>query len=112
MKYIAQPVIVDAYEILVVHQPTEGSTKRQVDCTEDRTFFITPEMTSRITLEPGLFVVIQSDGYVYLNPPEVFYRKYTAQDAVLDGRTPLGDTYVSKEPYRDMDEIRRKGLDR
>lgn len=35
-----------------------------------------PEMTSRMTPVIGDYWVIQSDGYIYLNPKEVFERKY------------------------------------
>jgi hypothetical protein len=36
----------------------------------------TPQMTARMEPKVGDYWVIQSDGYVYLNPKEVFERKY------------------------------------
>lgn len=37
----------------------------------------TPDMTSRMTPVVGDYWVVQSDGYVYLNPKSVFERKYS-----------------------------------
>lgn len=39
-------------------------------------FEATPEMCSRMLPKEGDYIVTQSDGYVYLNPKEVFERKY------------------------------------
>jgi hypothetical protein len=37
----------------------------------------TPEMTARYTPKTDDYWVVQSDGYVYLNPKDVFERKYS-----------------------------------
>jgi hypothetical protein len=94
-KYIGKPVEVQAFEIQVVGEP-DADGNRLATCSEDRTFTITPEMTSRITLEPGLFVVIQADGYMYLNPPDVFYRKYRPADLAVHGDAPHDRPHVPR----------------
>jgi hypothetical protein len=77
-KYIANPVEVDAFEIThvepVVHTPRRVGIPLRLD---DGTHVIaSPEMTSRITPKVGDYWVVQSDGYIYLNPKDVFERKY------------------------------------
>jgi len=76
MKYRANPVEVDAFVIEVVGIPSENG-KRQLDCSEGRRFYATPEMMSRMEPKVGDYFVVQSDGYPYLNPKEVFERKYS-----------------------------------
>lgn len=71
MKYVANPVIVDAFEI------TEILPNNILTLKDGGTAYPTPEMLSRITPVVGDYWVIQEDGYVYLNPKEVFERKYT-----------------------------------
>ncbi len=75
MKYIANPVEVDAFKIekLGGRLPNgdyqlflEGGQKE----------IATKEMCSRMTPQVGDYWVIQSDHYIYLNPKEVFERKY------------------------------------
>lgn len=76
MKYIANPVEVDAHRIIAVEElpSVEGGRKLAL---EDRNGFeATKEMMSRYIPQVGDYVVIQSDGYTYLNPKEVFERKY------------------------------------
>jgi hypothetical protein len=75
MRYEANPVEVDAFTIEKVGDVDENG-KRMLDCSEGRRFFATPEMMSRMTPAPGDYIVIQSDDYVYLNPKQVFERKY------------------------------------
>jgi hypothetical protein len=70
MKYIANPVVVTAHKIV--------SNERlclQLDNGED--FYPTVEMLARITPQIGDYVVTQEDGYQYLNPKDVFERKYS-----------------------------------
>lgn len=110
-KYIAQPVVVDAFVINEVGEPNENGN-RIVTCSEDRTFVVSLDMLARITPQPGDYVVVQqADGYTYLNPKDVFERKYARQDDLLDGRTTLSDgTRFATEPYRDIEELKRRGL--
>jgi hypothetical protein len=75
MKYQANPVIVDAYEITHVSELTENGS-RWLALKDAPGHFATAEMMSRMTPAVGDFWVVQSDGYVYLNPRDVFLRKY------------------------------------
>lgn len=75
-KYRANPVEVDAWKITDVG-PVNAKGNR-VCFSGDRDVFhlATPEQMARMTPNIGDYVVTQSDGYVYLNPKEVFERKY------------------------------------
>ena len=75
MKYIANPVIVDAYEIVSTSMRL-GDKNIYLSFNDHNMFNATPEMTSRMIPKPGDYLVVQSDGYEYLNPKEVFERKY------------------------------------
>jgi hypothetical protein len=77
MKYVANPVKVDAYVIEKVGE-IDSNGKRMLDCSEGKRFFATQEMQSRMQPEVGDYFVIQEDNYAYLNPKEVFERKYHA----------------------------------
>ena len=77
MKYIGNPVEVEAHKIVSYGQVQEdGSLHLALENGEN--FTATKEMMSRMLPEPGDYVVTQADGYVYLNPKEVFERKYHA----------------------------------
>lgn len=81
MKYIANPVEVDAWPIEQIEQvpagPLPGHDGRaNLRLSDGFWVTATPEMLSRITPKVGDYYVVQSDGYVYLNPKEVFSRKY------------------------------------
>lgn len=75
MKYIANPVEVEAFKIALVRPDNlTGSIALRL---EDGLWVnATKEMVSRMTPAVGDYWVKQSDGYVYLNPKEVFERKY------------------------------------
>lgn len=96
MKYIANPVEVDAFEIKEVLRAQQvkagnyspGDTMETKDSVPPEFFCVlddgsrrhaTPGMCSRMTPKEGDFWVVQSDGYEYLNPREVFLRKYRAK---------------------------------
>ena len=74
MKYKANPVIVDAYRII-------GNERLCLQLENGQDFHPTVEMIARITPEVGDYLVIQEDGYEYLNPKEVFERKYSKVDS-------------------------------
>lgn len=88
MKYIANPVEVDAFKIEDVIAVSILSGKERGDLRlcrssgvvlrleDGRLVDATPEMTARMTPRVGDYWVIQADGYVYLNPKDVFERKY------------------------------------
>lgn len=76
MKAIGKPVEVDFYEIRG-WDTADADGNYLVHCTEDKTFLITPAMTARAPAGTFHYVVVQADGYVYLNPKDVFERKYS-----------------------------------
>lgn len=77
MKYKANPVEVDAFKIVSVagmklddgslNLATEDGVNRRADS----------GMLARYMPVEGDYWVIQSDGYEYLNPRDVFERKYS-----------------------------------
>lgn len=75
-KYKANPVIVDAAKILTVHD-ADSVGDRNLVLDDGRKVTATAAMLSRMTPEQGDYYVVQSDGYVYLNPKAVFERKYS-----------------------------------
>ncbi|AAQ54986.1 hypothetical protein Bcep22_gp53 [Burkholderia phage Bcep22] len=91
--YIANPVRVSATRIVDVGMTAEESPSgRMVTplALEDGTNFVADSgMTARYFPQAGDYLVIQEDGYQYLNPREVFERKYrllvlTDADALAD----------------------------
>jgi hypothetical protein len=81
MKYIANPVEADAFVILFVHLPnSDGGVPLTLDKDGSKEMVLaTKEMCARMKPFPGDYWVIQSDGYVYLNPKDVFEKKYSPQ---------------------------------
>lgn len=74
MKYIANPVEVSAYQIDGVSLLADG---RMVLALADAPNFVCePEMLARYVPVNGDYLVMQADGYTYLNPRDVFERKY------------------------------------
>lgn len=92
MKYIANPVTVDACKIGFVGDVVPGDTgiageiwpagsrRLLIDGNDGHRWTVTAtaEMLARMTPVPGDYWVIQEDGYAYLNPKAVFERKYSA----------------------------------
>lgn len=90
MKYIANPVEVDAYVIVEIEPRGDGSLNLRFGAvvkfaggdsfTDDAgrvTAIADKGMTARYIPFVGDYYVVQSDGYAYLNPKEVFERKYS-----------------------------------
>jgi len=78
MKYIANPVEVQARKILEVNETPSQITLKL----EDGELFVpTHGMLARMTPVVGDYVVTQADGYIYLNPKDVFERKYRVANA-------------------------------
>jgi len=75
MKYKANPVIVDAYKI--VRCLTDENNIYKIKLDNGQWEVPTIEMMARYKPTIGDYWVIQSDGYIYLNPKDVFERKYT-----------------------------------
>ena len=75
MKYIANPVEVDAYRIKeILGQHEDEGVKLLLE--NNTKVLVTRAMIARMAPQVGGYWVIQSDGYIYLNPKEVFERKY------------------------------------
>lgn len=83
MKYIANPVVVDAFQIIAVGDEDPSIDlaipPRTLTLENGRTVTATPMMLARMTPVVGDYWVIQEDGYIYLNPKAVFERKYSPQ---------------------------------
>lgn len=80
MKYIANPVVVDAFRIVGVGQPDdEGDVRLELE--DGSVVTADAGKTARFTPSVGDYWVIQSDGYIYLNPKAVFERKYSPDHA-------------------------------
>lgn len=73
MKYIANPVEVNAYKITEVRP---SGTELHCVLETGKVAIADAGMTARYVPSPGDYWVVQSDGYEYLNPKEVFERKY------------------------------------
>lgn len=72
MRYRANPIVVEAYRI----RQLLGETL----ILENGDHVVpTKAMKARIEPKVGDFWVIQSDGYTYLNPRDVFERKYSPE---------------------------------
>ena len=76
MKYRANPVIVDAFKIVSV---SDMDQFHRVHCATDDGLnrIADGAMTARYHPKPNDYWVIQEDGYEYLNPADVFERKYS-----------------------------------
>ena len=75
MQYVANPVVVTAYKIKQIFPQFEDGTPLLLD--NDTQVVATNEMISRMIPVIGDYWVIQADDYIYLNPKEVFERKYS-----------------------------------
>ena len=85
-KYVANPVEVEAFRIDAVHVFVASEREERVAnllllLENGEVVTATHEMMSRLTPVIGDYWVIQSDGYIYLNPKDVFERKYRRVDA-------------------------------
>lgn len=76
MKYIANPIIVDAF---VISETSDREDDNGVDVTLDNGEIkhADSSMTARMSPVAGDYWVIQEDGYAYLNPKGVFEKKYS-----------------------------------
>lgn len=98
MKFIGLPVEVDAFEILAVWKPEKTQVGGEMlvyakpekvgpEQFTPKTFWLTREMLARYVPVIGDYVVVQADGYVYVNPRDVFLRKYRPEGVNPDGGT-------------------------
>lgn len=81
-KAVAKPVEVTFSEILSIEKHGEGGVwvLDALHLADGTRFVPTPEQLARIDPKPGDYVVWQEDGYCYLNPKQVFERKYKSID--------------------------------
>jgi hypothetical protein len=78
MKYRANPVEVEAFKITEVFPVADQGGGFQVLRLEDGNLVQADKgMIARMSPVIGDYWVIQSDGYVYLNPKNVFEWKYS-----------------------------------
>jgi hypothetical protein len=84
MKYVANPVMVDAYKVLEVSEmDKDGAVRVRLDgqggAPTDAEGWHKADsgMCARYRPKEGDYWVVQADGYIYLNPKDVFERKYT-----------------------------------
>lgn len=75
MEYIANPVRVTALQIVEVMSDNYGNGL-MLRLEDSSTKAATQAMISRYVPVPGDYLVTQEDGYTYINPREVFERKY------------------------------------
>jgi hypothetical protein len=80
VKYIANPVEVDAFKITKVYPRADQSAgEYNLELEGGKMVQTLTGMTARMPDQApriGDYWVIQSDGYIYLNPKDVFERKY------------------------------------
>jgi len=91
MKYVGNPVVVDAWAIKSKRQVNVSGLLELVIDKDGVDEVFRPElgMTSRFSPEPGDYLVQQADGYLYLNPKDVFERKYSKQVSIGGGKEPI-----------------------
>ena len=76
MRYQANPVIVEAFRIASVVGVTDNGTFELILDNAEHVG-ASPGMTARMIPVVGDYWVIQSDGYIYLNPKDIFECKYS-----------------------------------
>src|SRR5690349_10833968 len=74
-KYIANPVVVDAWVITRVGEK-DSYHGRRLQFLGREPFYAHAAMLARIKVQPGDYLVKTEDGYLYLNPGDVFEKKY------------------------------------
>lgn len=75
-RYIANPVEVEAYVIASVGL-REDQDGLDVALSNGVNVHATAAMVARFMPQAGDYWVVQPDGYIYLNPKDVFERKYS-----------------------------------
>lgn len=74
-RYKANPIEVDAYPIVSVGK--RGKDGMPIALENGTNYNATPDMLARMIPVVGDYLVLQADGYVYLNPKDVFEHKYS-----------------------------------
>jgi len=82
MRYVAKPIIVDAHivaDVVIVGACGNEPGSYLLHLNNGTSVKATLEMACRLPTsrpEVGDYWVVQEDGYAYLNPHDVFERKY------------------------------------
>lgn len=82
MRYIANPIEVEAFRITWVESMPDADPPlaRNVTTDDGQNRFADAGMCARYIPQVGDYWVIQEDGYNYLNPADVFERKYRTKE--------------------------------
>lgn len=95
MKYQANPVAVDAFVIESIDRVDErGNLHIKVNGGDDH--LIRPPLMARIRPVAGDYLVVQADGYTYLNPKAVFERKYSPVSEPVEIAVPQAKAALEK----------------
>lgn len=73
--HIANPVRVRAVAIVSIYSGLDGDFRARL--ADGSVQILEASMVSRYKPVDGDYVVIQEDGYIYINPKDVFERKYS-----------------------------------
>jgi len=87
-RYIANPVEVVADKIIEVKHPV-GSLITVVVLDNGYDRGLTAGMVARFMPVPGDYLVTEEDGYLYVNPKDVFERKYSKKNEPPYGIRPI-----------------------
>lgn len=79
-KYKAKPVVVDAFQIKEIYSFNQSTGAYELRLENGDMVVVTQSMCARMTPTVGDYWVLQSDMYTYLNPKDVFERKYKLVD--------------------------------
>lgn len=105
--HIANPVSVQARKITSVSRINNGvDTSLLLDGGD--AYLAGPEMTARYRPVDGDYLVIQEDGYHYINPKEVFERKYREIGAEMATDHPVKTVFRSRA---NEDDLRARAMD-
>lgn len=104
MKYVANPVIVNAYKIKEIENIVDSNALNLV-LEDGEEVLATEEITAKMIPVVDDYWVIQSDGYIYLNPKDVFERKYSL---IYEENKKMTDTF--RKEYRPLDESQKSRI--
>lgn len=120
--HIANPVRANAATILdVMYSPDDGSNMLRLS--DGRNFMADNSMCARYEPKIGDYLVTQEDGYEYLNPKDVFERKYTRiipphQQRVIDECVALSEkivaliAFIGSSFFRTLDDAEQSRMRR
>lgn len=76
-RYVANPVIVHAVTIVSISAPANDDGTHDLKLSNGVIYRATSAQLARYVPVGGDYLVVQSDGYVYVNPKAVFEKKYS-----------------------------------